>query len=417
MTNESKQGRGIVIVGAGQSAHQLAVSLRDGGYSRPILIVGDEPHPPYQRPPLSKAYLQSADTAEKLYFAPANFYGNRRIDIVCDCPISEIDRARRVALARDGRSFAYDHLVFATGARNRDLWGSVPLPDGVISMRGVWHAEQMRIRLAAAKNVVVIGGGFLGLEFACVARKRGANVHVVEASNALMSRSVRPPIAESILDVHRKSGITFHLGAISREIEAANGHIVSVLLENGTRLPADLVVVSVGVVANSELAVAARLPVSDGIIVDGQLATIDPDISALGDCARFPSDDDDRSLRLESVQNAVDQARFLAARLTGRGHGRYRDVPWFWSDQGSIRLHIAGLTGDADEIVMRGAPAEACFAALCFRGGRFIGVEAVNSFGDYRSARRILERRVPLRVDQARQPGFRLADFASAHAA
>lgn len=384
----------VVIVGSGQGGFQAASSLRDEGYEGTIALVGDEPGLPYQRPPLSKAYLTGKMDEEGLRLRAPTFYAERRIELVAPETAIRIERAGRRLVLGSGRALAYDHLVLATGARNRLL----PVPgaeqSGVVYLRTLADADALRDRIGAARRVVVVGAGFIGLEFAAVAAAQGRDVTVVEATSRPMSRAISVPMSDFFHGLHERAGIRLLFGAVVTRVTGEGGRATGVDTGEGVHLPADLVVVGIGVVPNVELAAEAGLPVANGIVVDAQLLTDDPAISALGDCATYPSAfAGGAAVRLESVQNAVDQAKTVAARLAGRPEP-YRAVPWFWSDQGASKLQIAGLAIPHGEAVLRGDPATGAFSVFCYEGGRLVGVESVNRAADHMIARRLLAKGV-----------------------
>ncbi|MBW8267905.1 NAD(P)/FAD-dependent oxidoreductase [Caldovatus aquaticus] len=410
-------GADVLILGAGQAGVQLAAALREGGHDGRILLLGEEPELPYQRPPLSKAYLSGKADAPQLRLRTDAFYAENRIGLRLGARAVRIERAaRRVRLA-SGEALAYGHLVLATGARNRAL----PVPgaalDGVMQLRTLAEAEALRRRLGTARRAVVVGAGFIGLEFAAVAAARGLEVTVVEALDRPMARSVSPLVAAHLRAAHERAGVRFAFGAAVTRIAGEAGRVAAVETADGRRFPADLVLIGIGVVPNAGLAAEAGLAVADGIVVDALLRTGDPAISAIGDCARFPCRfAAGAPVRLESVQNAADQARCLAARLLGRA-APYAALPWFWSDQGALRLQIAGLSVPHDRAVLRGDPAGGQgFSVFCFRGGRLAGVESVNRPLEHVLARRILERGLDLTPEQAADPAFDLKAHAGAQA-
>ncbi|MGY6707061.1 MAG: NAD(P)/FAD-dependent oxidoreductase [Rhizobiaceae bacterium] len=396
----------IVIVGSGQAGFQTAVSLRQEGFEGSIAIVGEEPGLPYQRPPLSKAYLKEG-VADRLRFRDAGFFETNRILLEDGARVAEIDRHGKSVRLEDGRRLGYGHLVLATGARNRRLPIDGIDLDGVVDLRTLAHADALRDVMASTRRLVVIGGGFIGLEIAATARAMGAEVTVLEATDRLMSRVVSPPVSAHFLAAHREAGIDVRLDTMAKRVIGANGKASGVELQDGSSVEADLVLVAAGVVANCELAEAAGLYVHDGIRVDDRLATEDPDISALGDCASFPFGHDGMPTRLESVQNAVDQAKCLARRLTGKPE-RYAALPWFWSDQGPHKLQIAGLAVGADHHEEHSG-GEGKLTVLCFRRGELIGVETVNAPADHMAARKLLSADQPVTLDDARAAGFDVA--------
>jgi 3-phenylpropionate/trans-cinnamate dioxygenase ferredoxin reductase subunit len=396
----------VVIVGAGHAGFQLAASLRQLGFKEPVRLLNDEAHLPYQRPPLSKAYLKGTGGPDSLMFRPAKFYADQTIELIADHAIA-IDRAARKLKLGSGASLDYGHLVLATGARNRLL--DIPnanLPD-VRYMRILDDSEDMRKRLASSKRVVVIGAGFIGLEFAATARIKGLEVDVLELASRVMARAVTAEVSEYFQKQHTAAGIRIHLGVQATAIEASGGKVSGVSLSDGRHIPADLIVVGVGVLPNVELAGEAGLPVASGIIVNEHLLTADLDISAIGDCALFESPRFGGSLRLESVQNATDHARCVAARLTGDDKP-YDGHPWFWSDQGDDKLQMVGLTTGYDRVVLRGDPAQKAFSAFCYEDDKLLGIESVNRAGDHMFGRRLLSAGGSITPEQAADPGFDL---------
>ena len=385
----------VVIVGAGQAGFQAASSLREQGFEGHIVLVGDEACLPYQRPPLSKAHLKGEPSDADLHFRPDAFFAERRIELKAPDRVVAIDRAaRRVALA-SGASIGYDHLVLATGSRPRKpAWPGMELK-GVHLLRTVDDAREMRATLAAAKRVVIVGAGFIGLEVASTAGAAGAHVAIVEVADRPLVRALSKEMAQHLANVHAGRGVEFHFGTSVAAIEGAQGRATSVRTTDGRRLEADVVLVAIGVQANDELAAAAGLPVDNGIVVDAQLLTEDPHVSAIGDCARYPSAHHPGAVRLESVQNAVDHGRTVAARLTGHA-APYDKLPWFWSDQGDLRLQMCGLAQESDDVVLRGDPASGKFSVLRYRGDRLVAAETVNQPAEHLMIRKIMAAGAPL---------------------
>ena len=405
---------GIVVAGAGQAGFQLAASLREGGFRAPITLVGDETALPYQRPPLSKAYLAGKTDAEGLFLRQPGFFAEHAITHRPGIRALAIDRAARRLQLSDGQSLAYDHLVLATGARNRPL--PVPGADlpNVRQLRGLADADALRMALGEAKAIVVIGAGFIGLEFAAVAAARGLSVTVVEAADRPMARAVSREIGQFFQAAHEAMGVRFAFGGGVTAIVGRAGRATGIVLADGRELPADFILIGIGVLPNRELAADAGLPAEDGVRVDAFLATPDPAISAIGDCVRFPSPfahglTPDGTVRIESVQNAIDQGRCLAARLNGKP-AAYGALPWFWSDQGPHKLQIAGLSGPGDISVVRGSGS--AFSVFRFRDGALRAVESVDRAGDHMIARRLLAAGTPLTPEQAADPGFDLKALA-----
>jgi 3-phenylpropionate/trans-cinnamate dioxygenase ferredoxin reductase component len=396
----------VVIVGAGHAGFQLAASLRQHGFAERICLVNDEAHLPYQRPPLSKAYLKGEGRPDSLMFRPDKFYRDQNVDLIADRAAS-IDRAARRLLLVSGSSLDYGHLVLATGARNRLLDLPNANLEDVRYLRILDESEALRQRIASARHVVVIGAGFIGLEFAATARAKGLEVDVVELGTRVMARAVTAEISDYFQARHTAAGIRIHLGVQATSIDGDGGSVAGVRLSDGRDMPADLVVVGVGVMPNVELAAEAGLPAAAGIIVNEQLLTPDPDISAIGDCALFVSPRFGGSLRLESVQNATDHARCVAARLTGDAK-TYDGLPWFWSDQGEDKLQIAGLTTGYDRVVVRGDCGQGSFSAFCYKSGQLVGVESINRASDHVFGRRVLAMNRSIEPAQAADIGFDL---------
>ncbi|GAA3552784.1 FAD-dependent oxidoreductase [Amycolatopsis ultiminotia] len=373
----------VLVVGAGQSGFQAAASLRDKGFTGRVELIGDEPGVPYQRPPLSKGYLDGTAGDEQLRLRPEDFFAEKDIRLVPG-RVAEVDRAATRVRLEDGRRLDYDYLVLATGARNRTL----PVPgadlDGVLMLRTRDDADRLRVSLEAARDVVVIGGGFIGLEFAAHA---GRPVTVVEAQDRLLARVASPEISEFFAEHHRAAGHTVLLGTGVTALHGA-GRVEAVELSDGRRLPADLVVVAVGVLPETSLAEQAGLDVANGVVVDEHLCTGDPKIFAIGDCASFPCVQAGAATRLESVQNAVDQARSVAAAIAGE-RAPYDSLPWFWTDQTGAKLQIAGILSAADRTVVTGDREAGRFSVLSFRDDVLIAVESVNRPPDHIAARRL----------------------------
>ncbi len=330
---------GLVIIGAGQAGIQLAMSLRAAGDARAIRLIGDEPWLPYSRPPLSKSFLKGDTQVEDLFLRPLAWFADNEVTLTLGQRALAIDPARRVVhLAKD--QIPYDTLVLATGTRPRTLADLPNSTGNVVTLRGIDDSRKVLDLLPSCQNVAVIGGGFIGLEFAAVMRAMGRNVTVIEAAPRLMGRAVSPALSDWFLALHKHHGVTLRLGAGARSWCNAD-RVSALVLPDDTVLPVDLVLVGVGVVPNDELARDAGLACDNGIRVDDRLRSSDPAIFALGDCCAFPLPDG-RYVRLESVQNAVDQAKHLAKVLTGTD-APYAATPWFWSDQYDVKLQIAGL--------------------------------------------------------------------------
>ncbi len=401
----------IVIVGSGHAGVQAAASLRDEGFGGRITLVSDEAELPYQRPPLSKTYLKGQMDLAGLPLRAEKFFTDHSIDLRLGVTATRIDCvAARVEFAV-GPAEPYDHLILATGARQRRLRAPGVDLEGVYSLRTIRDAAAIREALGAGRNVVVIGAGFIGLEIAATAVALGGAVTVIEIANRPLGRAVSPAMSAFFYDAHRAFGALFALETGVTALIGDQGHIASVELSNGRRLPADVVIVGVGVTAEDALALEAGLDCADGVIVNEFLLSSDPNISAIGDCARFPSAILNAPLRLESVQNATDQARVVAHRLIGKPVA-YDALPWFWSDQGDLKLQIAGLSHGIDHWVMRGDPTTRAFSSFGFRDGALAAVETVNRGADHMAARKMLAAHTPLTPEQASDESFDLKKLA-----
>jgi NADPH-dependent 2,4-dienoyl-CoA reductase/sulfur reductase-like enzyme len=400
----------VVIVGAGQGGYQVAASLRQSGFKGRVMLIGNEPGLPYQRPPLSKGYLLGKVAVNGLRFRSEKYFADNAIELV-HAHVDKIDRENRRVLLRSGGDVQYDHLVLAVGGRNRRL--QVPGSDlnGVVGIRSLADADELAIRMATVRSVVVIGAGFIGLEFAAVANALGADVSVLELSDRPMGRAVSRETATFFANAHEKWGVQIHFGRGIEKIEGIAGQVTGVVATDGARLAADLVVVGIGIEPDVGLASNAGLDVANGILVDGSLSTSDSCISAVGDSVAFPYSATGQRLRIESVQNAVDQARCVAARLVGKPFP-YGAVPWFWSDQGDLKLQIAGLLNGYDNALVVGSLEQRSFSVLCFREGRLIAVESVNRPVDHMAARKILAGERRPTYDEASSSNFELNGWA-----
>jgi len=383
---------GVVIVGAGQAGLEAAAALRTQGYAAPIALIGDEPHAPYQRPPLSKEYLLGKQSADHLPLRAPVYYEKHSIALRMGETVTALDRPARLVHTGKGE-IHYDKLVLATGAHNRLL--AVPGAERVLYLRTRDEADAIKGRIARSSHIAVIGGGFIGLEIAAAARIMGKQVTVIEALPRLMARAVPPLLSDFFLDAHRREGTEVILDATVQAITKN-----SVVLTGGRSVTADWVVAGVGVIPNVDLAYSAGLSVGNGIVVDEFLRTSDPDIYAVGDCADHPNPFASGRARLESVQNAVDQAKCAARGIMG-SPAPYRDVPWFWTDQFGIRFQMAGLSGGHDQTVLRGKIEDRKFSVFFFKQGRLLAVDSVNRFGDHVAARKLLTAGTRLTPQQA----------------
>ena len=392
----------VVIVGAAQAGLQVAVSLRELGHTGGVTLVGAEEHPPYSRPPLSKAYLSGAATLESLALRNEAFYVDHEIELVCGDRVTDVELDAGVVKLASGRELPFDQLALTTGARVAKL----PVPgaelDGVHYLRDLADADRLAERLPHAQDVVVVGGGFIGLEAAAVCRGKGKTVTVVEMGSRLVMRVVAPVVSEFYRAAHERRGTHVLLGQTVTAIEGEGGQVTGVRLDDGSMLPADLVLVGVGVHARGELAEHMGLEIQNGaVVVDRYARTSDPRVVAAGDVTLLPHPlADDVMVRLESVQNAVDQAKVAAATLMGQQRA-YDSVPWFWTDQDTLKLQIAGLSTGYDDVVLRGDPDEEKFSVLYYRHGRLIAIDSVNRTAEYLAVRQGLAKGLTVPPDRA----------------
>ncbi|MCJ7558387.1 MAG: FAD-dependent oxidoreductase [Gammaproteobacteria bacterium] len=397
----------ILVIGAGHGAGQLLDSLRRGGCEDSITLLGEESWLPYQRPPLSKKFLSDELSQERLAFRPGNFYTRNQIDTRLSCRVVSLDRNTASVELDTGEWLPFDRLAIATGARVRVL----PVPGAALGglhyLRDIDDARGLREDWADRQEVCVIGGGFIGLEVAASARALGKNVTVVEALDRLMARAVSPAMSDFFLKTHVAHGTRVLLNAAVEEVLGDNGRVCALRLADGRELPVDVVVVGIGVLPNQELAADAGLDCDNGVVVDEFAQTSDPRIVAFGDCSNHPNTLLGRRLRLESVHNAVEQARTAAASLMGQKLA-YNQVPWFWSDQFECKLQMVGLSEGCDRVVQRGSPEAGKFSLFCFRDEELLAVESLNSAADHMVGRKLLAARVYPSYQQAADQDFAL---------
>jgi len=404
----------VVLVGAGHAAGTAAALLRQYGWTGPITLLGAEARAPYQRPPLSKALLLGKLQPEELLLKPLDFYAQKQVGLRTGCRVLAIERAARHVQLAGGETVPYDHLVLATGARLRPL--VVPGSDlaGVLSLRTVDDALALRGRMREGLRVAVVGGGYIGLEAAASARQLGAEVRVIEREPRLMARVASGELSEFVAGYARSRGVQVELGATVSAFGGEDGRLRSVQLADGRTFDCDLALVGIGVVAEQQLAQDAGLPCEDGVLVDEQAATSDPHVSAIGDCTRRPVALVGAAMRLESVHNAVEQAKQVAARLCGRPQPA-AEAPWTWSDQFDLRLQVAGFVAPEDEAVLRGDPASGRFAIFRVSPqGVLRAVEAVNAPLDFAFARMAIGQRLRTPPARLRDPAVPLKEVAVA---
>ena len=401
----------VVIAGAGHAAGQVVASLRQHKLDGEIVLVGDEPYLPYQRPPLSKKFLAGDMPAERLYFKPETFYDDGDVERHLGVSITAIDRDARVLKIDGADDIDYDNLVLALGSRVRRLRVDGEDLEHVHYLRCIADVEGIRSDMEPGRRLVIVGAGYIGLEVAAVARQAGLEVTVVEMADRVMSRVVSPEISDFYQIEHTNQGVKLRL---STGVSALGGkkRVKSVVTSEGEEIPADIVIIGVGIVPNTELALAAGLEVDNGIVVDDHCSTTDPDVYAVGDCTLHPNGIYDRMLRLESVHNALEQAKTAAANICGQGTA-YCQVPWFWSDQYDLKLQIAGLSQGYDDVVIRGNPAERSFSCLYLAEGRLIAVDAINAPRDFMQSKQLIADGAAIRTEQLADAGIQLKELAA----
>lgn len=386
----------ILIAGAGHAGGAAAAALRQFGWKGGITLLGDEPILPYQRPPLSKAWLKGEATAESLALRPERFYTQQGIALRLGTTVAAIDRAGHRVILADGTALPYARLILALGARARRLDLPGFAAGGVLELRTAADADRLKAAIGPGRRLAIVGGGYIGLEAAASARALGAEPFVIEREPRLLARVASEPLSAFFAAAHAAHGVTIHTGAQVVGLDEAGGQVCGVRLADATVLPCDAALVGVGALPNQEIAAAAGLDCDGGVVVDARAQTSDPDIFAVGDMTRRPLALYDRMVRLESVPNALEQARQAAAAITGRA-APAPEVPWFWSDQYDIKLQIAGMPFDVARLVLRGDPAAGAFAVFHLDADRRVQcVESVNTADAFMGGRLLIQRRKPV---------------------
>ena len=379
----------LVIVGAGQAGFALAAKLRTLGDLRPITIVGSEESLPYQRPPLTKKYLLGEMAFDRLLFRPEHWYADNNVEIRLSTWVEQIKRAAKQVIMQDGSALDYETLALTTGATPRRLPAAIGGSlEGVYVARDKRDADQLAAEMRAGRRVLIIGGGYIGLEAAAVARHRGLEVTLIEMADRILQRVAAKETADIMRVIHRKHDVVIREKTGLKQIIGKNGHVVAAELSDGSTIDVDFVIVGIGVAPNDRLAKEAGLEVGNGIIVDSLARTSDPTIFAAGDCAELPWNGG--RIRLESVQNAVDQAEAAAGIIAG-GTAAYDPKPWFWSDQYDVKLQIAGFNLGYDETLERPGAREGSASVWYFKQGHFIAVDAINDAKAYVTGKKLLE--------------------------
>jgi len=367
----------VIIIGAGHAAGQVAASLRQDGHEGPITMLGDEPFIPYQRPPLSKQYLSGEQAIDRVYLRPQKFYDDKNITVKTGVTVARIDRSSKTVHTTAGESFSYDDLVIATGSRARKLSIEGSNLGGIHYLRTVADVDAIRSEMGAGKKLVIVGGGYIGLEVAAVAATSGMEVHVIEMEGRILQRVTTPEMSAYYHQLHTSRGVHIHTSTGVKGFTGDNGRVKGVLAGDQT-FAADVVIVGIGIIPNIELAKDAGLTCENGIVVDDHCRTSDPRIYAIGDCSNHPNPLLGRRLRLESVPNAMDQARVTSANIRGQDKV-YAAIPWFWSDQYELKLQMVGFSADGNQQVLRGDKAANQFAVFYLKDGVLVAADAVNS--------------------------------------
>lgn len=402
----------VVVLGAGHAGGSVVGFLRQFGFPGSITLVGDEPIAPYHRPPLSKAWLKGEADAASLALRPTSFYEDQKVDLRLSRRATAIDRAAKTVSLDDGSVLPYDHLVIATGARARRL----PIPGadlaGVLELRNAEDAEKLKQAIGPGKRLAVVGGGYVGLEVAASARALGADAVVIEREARVLARVACAELSNFFQTYHGAKGVGFELNAGVEGFIGADGHVTGVRLSDGRVIACDAAVVGIGAIPNDELAAAAGLVLDAGILVDEDARTSDPTIFAIGDVTRRPLSHYQRLHRLESVPNALEQAKQAASAITGRARPT-AEVPWFWSDQYDLKLQIAGIPFDADRIVVRGDMGTAKFAVFHLKGERIVAVEAVNAPPEFMAGKLFIGNGKPVSIEKLSNDSVSMKEVAA----
>ena len=387
----------LVIIGGGQAAIQCITSLRKDDYKGSITLIGEENHLPYQRPPLSKGFLSGVTENKRLYFKNLEFFQENSVQLNLGVKANEIDRINNLIHLSNNESISYDKLVIATGSRVRQLEFSGSKLNGIHYLRGIDDAKSLKEGLTKSKNIVIVGAGYIGLEVAAVATEFDIKITVLEMADRVMSRTVDPIISEYYQALHSKYGIEFVLNESLEKVEGKE-YVESGICASGSSIPAELVVIGAGVLPNIELAEKSGLHCDNGIYVDVYGQTEDKKIYACGDCTNHPNERLNRRLRLESVHNAMEQSKTVSSSIMGNKIA-YNQIPWFWSDQYDHKLQIVGISGEHDEVLVRGSPGESKFMLFYLKEQKLIAVDAVNNPKEFLICRKLVENQVKITSD------------------
>jgi len=399
----------LVIVGAGQSAIQCITSLRKEDYPGLITLVGEEEHLPYQRPPLSKGFLEDTVSNERLYFKKLEFFVENKVQLKLGTKAEEIDIENNNIHLSDDTKLSFDKLVFATGSSVRKLDFPGKDLNSIHYLRGLDDALSIKKDLQTRQNVVVVGAGYIGLEVAAIAAKQNKSVTVIEMADRVMNRTVDPQISDYYLNLHQKNGVTFKFNTSLQEIIGKNNP-EKVICSDGTEVKADMVIIGAGIMPNVELAENAGLSCDNGIVVNEFGKTDHADIYACGDCTNHPNKLLNKKIRLESVHNAMEQSKTVASSIINKSLA-YNQIPWFWSDQYDHKLQIVGLSGDHDKVIMRGDMSEAKFMLFYTKDEKLIAVDAVNNSKEFLICKKLVANKVTIKPDEISNPETNLNDL------
>ena len=399
----------LVIVGAGQSAIQCITSLRKEDYPGLITLVGEEEHLPYQRPPLSKGFLDDTVSNERLYFKKLEFFVENKVQLKLGTKAEEIDIENNNIHLSDNTKLSFDKLVFATGSSVRKLDFPGKDLNSIHYLRGLDDALSIKKDLQTRQNIVVVGAGYIGLEVAAIAAKQNKSVTVIEMADRVMNRTVDPQISDYYLKLHQKNGVTFKFNTSLKEIVGASNP-EKVICSDGTEVKADMVIIGAGIMPNVELAENAGLSCDNGIIVNEFGKTDHANIYACGDCTNHPNKLINKKIRLESVHNAMEQSKTVASSIINKSI-EYNQIPWFWSDQYDHKLQIVGLSGEHDKVIMRGDMSDAKFMLLYTKDEKLIAVDAVNNSKEFLICKKLVANKVTIKPDEISNPDTNLNDL------
>jgi len=399
----------LVVVGGGQAAIQCIASLRKEGYSGSITLVGEENYLPYQRPPLSKGFLSGSTGSDRLYLKKIEFFQENSIQLNLGVTANSIDRDNCLVHLSNDKSIGYDKLVLATGSRVRKLKFPGSDLEGINYLRGIDDAESLKDGLIKSKNLVIVGAGYIGLEVAAVATEFNPKITVIEMADRVMNRTVDPIISDYYQELHSKNGVDFILNESLEKVDGDKA-VEQVICSGGSSIQADILVIGAGVIPNIELAEESGLNCDNGISVNEYGQTEDSKIFACGDCTNHPNEKLNRRLRLESVHNAMEQSKAVATSVMGN-RTAYNQIPWFWSDQYDHKLQIVGLSGDHDEVLIRGNQEESKFMLFYLKGEELIAVDAVNNPKEFLICRKLVENKVKISSDDILNQSKNLNDL------